>query len=61
MTWAVSPPEAGAQLLTDLGVQGLPGELEQAAAEFRGHALALSLLGSYLKVAKQGDIRSRGR
>jgi len=53
-------PEAGAQLLADLGVRGLPGELEQAAAAFRGHALALSLLGSYLTVAKQGDIRKRG-
>ncbi|MHB9075231.1 MAG: TIR domain-containing protein [Desulfobaccales bacterium] len=52
--------EAGAQLLADLGVKGLPGELEQAALEFRGHALALSLLGTYLKVAKQGDIRKRG-
>ncbi|MDP3182768.1 MAG: toll/interleukin-1 receptor domain-containing protein [Desulfobaccales bacterium] len=52
-------PEAGAQLLADLGVLGLPGELEQAASEFRGHALALSLLGSYLTVAKHGDIRKR--
>lgn len=52
--------KAGVELLAGLGVQGLQAEMEQAASEFKGHALALSLLGTYLKIAKQGDIRKRG-
>jgi tetratricopeptide (TPR) repeat protein len=50
-------PEAGAQLLERLGVQGLPGELEQAALEFQGNALALTLLGRLLARGYGGDIR----
>ncbi|MGB9293821.1 MAG: TIR domain-containing protein [Desulfobaccales bacterium] len=52
-------PEAGAQLLERLGVQGLPGELEQAARELQGNALALSLLGRFLARGYGGDIRRR--
>lgn len=52
-------PEAGAQLLERLGVQGLPGELAQAAREFHGNALALSLLGRFLARGYGGDIRRR--
>jgi tetratricopeptide (TPR) repeat protein len=52
-------PEAGSQLLERLGVQGLPGELEQAAREFQGNALALSLLGRFLARGYSGDIRRR--
>ncbi|MCZ6654320.1 MAG: AAA family ATPase [Planctomycetota bacterium] len=51
--------EAGGQLLTSLGVAGLDDELEQAAREFGGHALALSLLGTYLSVVCDGDVHKR--
>ncbi len=34
-------------------------ELRAASREVRGHALALTLLGSYLKLAHGGDIRKR--
>ncbi|HWW75486.1 MAG TPA: toll/interleukin-1 receptor domain-containing protein, partial [Pyrinomonadaceae bacterium] len=43
--------QAGAQLLKALGVNGDEAELEQAAEEFKGHSLALLLLGSYLRYA----------
>ena len=39
---------AGAQLLRALGVRGHQAELRSASDEFRGHSLALTLLGSYL-------------
>jgi tetratricopeptide (TPR) repeat protein len=52
-------PEDGALLLRDLGVTGSEEELRQAAAEFDGHCLALTLLGSYLTDACQGDVRRR--
>ena len=51
--------EAGAALLKHLGVQGTQGELEQASQEFQGYALALTLLGRYLAVVHDGDIRRR--
>src|SRR6202007_2527437 len=51
--------EAGAQLLRALGVKGPETELRCASEEFRGHCLALTLLGSYLSDAYQGDIRYR--
>jgi hypothetical protein len=38
--------EAGAQLLRALGVKGLETELRHASEEFRGHCLALTLLGA---------------
>jgi tetratricopeptide (TPR) repeat protein len=50
---------AGAQLLGALGVKGDETELRSASDEFRGHCLALTLLGSYLTDAYNGDIRSR--
>jgi tetratricopeptide (TPR) repeat protein len=50
-------PRAGAQLLKELGVKGDEAELEQAAREFRGHPLALILLGSFLNDAHGGDVR----
>ncbi len=53
--------EAGAAYLEHLGVEGTPEELKQAAREFGGHALALTLLGRYLKVVYQGDIRQRDK
>jgi hypothetical protein len=51
--------EAGAKLLRVLGVNGDDAELRTASKEFRGHCLALTLLGSYLTDAYNGDIRHR--
>jgi hypothetical protein len=50
---------AGAKLLRALGVKGDEAELQSASEEFSGHCLALTLLGSYLTDAYNGDIRSR--
>lgn len=52
-------PQAGAELLRALNVEGDDDELEQAAAEYEGHALALTLLGSYVADVFSGDIRRR--
>jgi hypothetical protein len=49
--------EAGAKLLRALGVKGAETELRNASDEFNGHCLALTLLGSYLTDAYNGDIR----
>jgi tetratricopeptide (TPR) repeat protein len=54
-------PQGGAEYLKHLGVKGTLEELEQAAREFDGHALALTLLGRYLAVACDGDVRRRDR
>ena len=51
--------DAGARLLRALGVEGDEAELRIASEEFRGHCLALTLLGSYLTDAYNGDIRCR--
>jgi len=51
--------DAGAKLLRALGVKGNEAELRSASDEFRGHCLALTLLGSYLTDAYNGDIRRR--
>jgi tetratricopeptide (TPR) repeat protein len=53
--------EAGAAYLKHLKVQGSREELEAAATEFDGHALALTLLGSYLAVGYGGDVRQRDK
>ncbi len=52
-------PQAGAEILRSLDVKGDDDELEQAAKEYGGHALALTLLGSYLGDVCEGDIRRR--
>ena len=52
-------PQAGAQLLRALEVKGDDEELEQAVTEYEGHALALTLLGSYVADVFGGDIRRR--
>ena len=54
-------PEAGATLLENFGVQGTSEELKEAVSEFGGHALALTLLGGYLKVVYKGDVRQRDK
>jgi TIR domain/NACHT domain len=51
--------DAGAKLLRALGVKGHEAELRSASDEFRGHCLALTLLGSYLTDAYDGNIRCR--
>jgi nucleoside phosphorylase/tetratricopeptide (TPR) repeat protein len=51
--------EAGAAYLKHLGVKGTDEELKQAAHDFGGHALALTLLGTFLVRAYRGDIRKR--
>jgi len=53
------PSDVGAKLLRALGVKGDEAELRSASDEFRGHCLALTLLGSYLTDAYNGDIRRR--
>jgi serine/threonine protein kinase/tetratricopeptide (TPR) repeat protein len=51
--------DAGAKLLQALGVRGDEEKLRSASDEFGGHCLALTLLGSYLTDAYNGDIRCR--
>jgi NACHT domain len=51
--------DAGAKLLRALGVKGDEAESRTASDEFSGHCLALTLLGSYLTDAYNGDIRFR--
>jgi hypothetical protein len=51
--------DAGAKLLQALGVKGDEAELRSASDEFDGHCLALTLLGSFLTDAYNGDIRCR--
>jgi hypothetical protein len=53
-------PEAGAELLRRLGVEGSGEELRAAAEELGGHGLALTLLGTYLRDVLDGDVRRRG-
>jgi hypothetical protein len=50
---------AGAKLLRALGIVGPETELRTASDEFSGHSLAMTLLGSYLTDAYNGDIRCR--
>jgi len=52
-------PEAGADLLEHYGVRGEPNELRQASVDVEGHALALILLGTYLKARCDGDVMRR--
>ncbi len=51
--------EAGAELLKELGVEGKASELRAASAELGNHALALTLMGNYLRRACGGDVRRR--
>ncbi len=54
--------EAGAELLEHLGVRGSSRELRAAAEEFGGHALTLTLLGTYLPARpRRRTTRSTGR
>jgi hypothetical protein len=51
--------EEGAELLGVLGVNGTTKERRAASKEVRGHALTLHLMGRYLALAHDGDIRKR--
>lgn len=51
--------EAGAGLLRKCGVTGDPDKLRQASVDVNGHALALILLGTYLKLKCRGDVNQR--
>ena len=51
--------DSGARLLRALGVEGPEAEVRRASDEFSGHCLALTLLGSYLTDAFNGDICCR--
>jgi hypothetical protein len=51
--------ETGAELLRVLGVQGTAKERRAASKEVRGHALTLHLMGRYLALAHEGDVRKR--
>jgi hypothetical protein len=53
------PEEAGGTLLQHLGCTGSPAERCAVSRAYGGHALALQLLGSYLRDAHGGDIRRR--
>jgi tetratricopeptide (TPR) repeat protein len=52
-------PEFGAQYLETLGVEGPDEELQRASADFDNHALALTLLGSYLVNRRDKDVFQR--
>ena len=51
--------EAGAKVLKSLGIKGTKKELKETSREFKGHALALNLLGSYLATVHDGEIRKK--
>ncbi len=51
--------EAGEKLLRARGVVGEEGELRKTVREYRGHALALALLGSYLAEVGEGKVERR--
>lgn len=53
--------KAGAEILRANGVIGRNEELEKTSIDFGGHALALTLLGSYLRIVHGGDISRRDR
>lgn len=52
-------PEAGASILRQQQIKGSDAELQQASSEFGNHALALTILASFLHNAYDGDIRKR--
>ena len=52
-------PEHGAEYLRHFRVNGTEEELREASAEYGNHALALTLLGSYLADFCDGDVRRR--
>ena len=55
----VLPEEAGAELLRSYKVHGAWEELKEASREYGGHALALTLLGAFLRDRRGGDVKAR--
>jgi hypothetical protein len=51
--------EQGAEYMRSLKVEGTDEELRQASKEYGSHALALTLLGTYLADFHGGDVRRR--
>ena len=51
----------GVELLKAMGVDGSESDLKNAVNEVAGHALALNLLGNYVKTVFNGDIRQRDK
>lgn len=51
----------GVTLLRAIGVKGSEVELTKAVKKVAGHALALNLLGNYVKKVLSGDIRQRDK
>uniref|UniRef100_UPI003D0A41F6 metallophosphoesterase n=1 Tax=Haliangium sp. TaxID=2663208 RepID=UPI003D0A41F6 len=49
----------GAALLADLGAEGTETERRAAVHQQDGHAFTLTLLGTYVRDTKQGDLRRR--
>ena len=54
-------PSAGADLLVDLGAKGRQRDLEAAVEELEGHALSVTLLGTFVAEVCRGDIQQRDR
>ena len=52
-------PQAGADLLEELGVTGRQKAFEKAVKSVDGHALSVTLLGTYLTQVHGGDIRKQ--
>lgn len=52
-------PEAGASILRQQQIKGSDAELQRASNEFGNHALALTILASFLHNAYDGDLRQR--
>jgi len=50
---------AGVQLLQHFGLHGPQKEFEDTVEDFQGHALALNLIGSYLRTVHGGELRRR--
>jgi hypothetical protein len=44
-------------MLKNMGIHGKDEDYRQAIREYEGHPFSLSLLGGYLSVAQQGEIR----
>ncbi len=52
---------AGIAVLKGYGLKGPQAEFAKAVEEFKGHALALNLVGSYLRAFHNGHIQQRDR
>ena len=52
-------PRAGAHLLRHLGCWGANDDMQNAVEEVQGHALTVTLLGTYIDAVEAGDIARR--